>query len=464
MLKQNSNAGKWAEFCLDIAVLFLAFWCAHRLRFEAGLIGDVENYLMLFYFSAPVAGFLFYLNGLYKDQFIPLHLLFFKIVGSLFFAALFAAAFLFLSHATYFSRLLFGKFFFIAIFLVFFEKLLVRNLKTIWFSRNVAGKDVLIIGAGKKLDELLKNIALTESYENKSIRIKKVLSFPKCTLADLREFMTKEVVDEVYLAVSRSEVNKGNISIGETCELLEEYGKVVNVVINLDEEFRYASINFTYIGALPTLVFSIQPLDPDLLLVKRVIDIVGAVVGMAITLFLLPFIAIAIKRDSHGPILFVQERIGQNGRRFKLYKFRTMKENAEAEKKAMDAENIHSGPISKFENDPRITKLGRFLRRYSIDELPQFFNVLKGEMSLVGTRPPTPDEVSRYKIWHYRRISMRPGMTGLWQVSGRNRIKDFDKIVELDVKYMSEWSLVGDMKILVKTLFLLFQPDKSGAL
>ncbi len=133
--------------------------------------------------------------------------------------------------------------------------------------------------------------------------------------------------------------------------------------------------------------------------------------------------------------------------------------DAEARKGELLAKNIHQGPIFKLENDPRITRVGHFLRRTSLDELPQFWNVLKGDMSLVGTRPPTPDEVERYQAWHYRRISIRPGMTGLWQVGGRNRIQDFDKIVEMDLRYISKWSIWLDLKILLKTFWVVWQPS-----
>jgi lipopolysaccharide/colanic/teichoic acid biosynthesis glycosyltransferase len=133
--------------------------------------------------------------------------------------------------------------------------------------------------------------------------------------------------------------------------------------------------------------------------------------------------------------------------------------DAEAGKEELLAKNIHQGPIFKLANDPRITRVGYFLRRTSLDELPQFWNVLKGDMFLVGTRPPTPDEVERYQAWHYRRISIRPGMTGLWQVGGRNRIQDFDKIVEMDLRYISKWSIWLDLKILLKTFRVVWQPS-----
>jgi lipopolysaccharide/colanic/teichoic acid biosynthesis glycosyltransferase len=163
-------------------------------------------------------------------------------------------------------------------------------------------------------------------------------------------------------------------------------------------------------------------------------------------------IALAIKLDSRGPVFFSQERVGQNGRRFRMYKFRTMRALAQDEQQSLAEYNEMRGPIFKVANDPRITRVGRVLRRLSLDELPQFWNVLKGEMSLVGTRPPTPQEVEQYELWHYRRISIRPGMTGLYQVSGRGRIRDFDEIVRLDLKYVDEWSLALDVKILLRTL------------
>ena len=175
-------------------------------------------------------------------------------------------------------------------------------------------------------------------------------------------------------------------------------------------------------------------------------------VGSVIFLILYPFVAAAIKLDSPGPVLFKQERVGKNGRLFKLIKFRTMYADAEEQKKELMATNEMNGPIFKVQSDPRITRVGRFLRKTTIDEIPQFANVLKSEMSLVGTRPPLPEEVELYDMRHLKRISAKPGMTGLWQVSGRNKIKDFEKIVELDCDYLDHWRFLDDIKILLKTL------------
>lgn len=190
------------------------------------------------------------------------------------------------------------------------------------------------------------------------------------------------------------------------------------------------------------------------LLIKRVMDIAGGLVGMLITLIFFPFVAIAIKADSPGPVLFSQVRIGRNGRRFKIYKFRSMYMDAEERRKELEKQNEMQGLMFKMENDPRITRVGKFIRKASIDELPQFYNVLKGDMSLVGTRPPTEGEFEKYNQYYRRRISMTPGLTGLWQVSGRSEIENFDDVVKYDLQYIDNWSLTLDIKILLRTVYV----------
>jgi exopolysaccharide biosynthesis polyprenyl glycosylphosphotransferase len=234
-------------------------------------------------------------------------------------------------------------------------------------------------------------------------------------------------------------------------------GKVVKVALNLHDVASFSKCDFTRLNGIPMLVFHTVSLDPDQILIKRSMDILGGAIGCFITFLLFPFVAIAIKRDSAGPVLFSHLRVGQNMRTIKIYKFRSMVKDAENKKQKLMSQNELNGAVFKITDDPRITRVGKFLRRTSIDELPQFWNVLKGEMSLVGTRPPTPDEVEKYDIWHYRRVSIKPGITGLWQVSGRNRIKDFDEIVKLDLRYIDEWNLWLDIKILLKTLIVVFQ-------
>ncbi|WP_071516428.1 sugar transferase [Geitlerinema sp. PCC 9228] len=194
--------------------------------------------------------------------------------------------------------------------------------------------------------------------------------------------------------------------------------------------------------------------------VKRAMDIVGGLVGLSITAVLFPVIAIAIKLDSPGPIFFRQIRCGLLGKRFWLWKFRSMCADAEARKG--EVKNQVQGPLFKNENDPRITRVGKFLRRTSLDELPQFYNVVKGDMSLVGTRPPTPDEVERYEVPSWQRLNVKPGMTGEWQVNGRSRVRNFEDVIQLDLRYQQQWSLLYDVKLILKTLKI-FWSKNTGA-
>jgi len=193
---------------------------------------------------------------------------------------------------------------------------------------------------------------------------------------------------------------------------------------------------------------------------KRGLDILGGLVGLAILSVLIVPIAIAIRLDSKGPILYSQERFGLQGKPFKIYKFRSMVTNAEALKASI--KNEAEGLIFKNAADPRITKVGAFLRKTSLDELPQFWNVIRGDMSLVGTRPPTRDEVEHYSERHWLRLDVRPGMTGQWQVSGRSAIKNFEEIVDLDLLYQRLWTPSYDIKLIVRTVLTLVS-RKSGA-
>ena len=202
---------------------------------------------------------------------------------------------------------------------------------------------------------------------------------------------------------------------------------------------------------------------------KRLTDICAGLLGCAITGIAFIFVAPAIYKASPGPIFFAQERMGKNGRRFKMYKFRSMYMDAEERKKELMEQNKMQGMMFKMDNDPRIIGsekgpgkgIGNLIRKMSIDELPQFYNILKGDMSLVGTRPPTVDEFEQYTGYQKRRISFRPGLTGLWQISGRSDIKDFDEVVKLDLEYIDNWSLLLDLKIIFKTILVVFKG--SGA-
>ena len=183
---------------------------------------------------------------------------------------------------------------------------------------------------------------------------------------------------------------------------------------------------------------------------KRSLDIIGAMVGLLITVIIAIPIAIAMQLDDPGAIFYSQIRCGVNGKLFRIWKFRSMIADADGRKHLV--ENKARGQIFKNENDPRITRVGRFLRRTSLDEFPQFWNVLKGEMSLVGTRPPTVDEVTRYEPHHFQRLLVKPGITGEWQVKGRSRVTDFEDIVRMDIEYQKKWSCAYDLYLIMRTI------------
>ena len=195
-------------------------------------------------------------------------------------------------------------------------------------------------------------------------------------------------------------------------------------------------------------------------LVKRLMDIVGALVGLTLTAVILVPVAIAIKLDSPGPIFFSQTRCGWLGKKFQIWKFRSMCNDAEALKKQV--KNQASGAFFKNDADPRITKIGSFLRKTSLDEFPQFWNVLKGDMSLVGTRPPTEEEVESYQVPEWQRLNVKPGMTGEWQVNGRSSVRNFEDVIALDLRYQKNWNLRYDIFLIIKTVTVLFNKN-SGA-
>ncbi len=261
------------------------------------------------------------------------------------------------------------------------------------------------------------------------------------------EYVRTQVVDEVLLDVGQqSDVVDALVS-----QFLD-MGIVVHIGLDPTlEELPHKQIQ--QMGSRDVITTSIQSASVVELFIKRTLDIVGSVVGLLFTGIVFIFVAPAIHFSSPGPIFFAQERVGRNGRKFKLYKFRSMYVDAEERKQNMQDQNEVSGPMFKMDDDPRIVKgVGKFIRDTSIDELPQFWNVLKGDMSLVGTRPPTVDEYEQYEQHYKVRLSFRPGITGLWQVSGRSEITDFNEVVRLDEEYILNWSLLEDIQILFRTI------------
>ncbi|BBH22984.1 galactosyl transferase [Paenibacillus baekrokdamisoli] len=276
-------------------------------------------------------------------------------------------------------------------------------------------------------------------------------------ITDLEQILRQHVVDEVFFAIGDKQVT----SIENHVALCENMGVTSRLILDL-YSLSVSKSHFTGIGTLPMLTLHTVSLNDFQLYFKRILDLIGSIVGILITAFLFIFLYPLIKLDSKGPALFAQKRVGINGRVFNIYKFRTMQIDAEQQKqKLMNENKVDGGFMFKMNNDPRVTRVGQFLRRTSLDELPQFFNIFLGHMSLVGTRPPTLDEVKRYETHHYRRISIKPGLTGMWQITGRSEITNFDQVVKLDTEYIDQWSIWLDVKIIIKTIMVVF--NRKGA-
>jgi exopolysaccharide biosynthesis polyprenyl glycosylphosphotransferase len=268
-------------------------------------------------------------------------------------------------------------------------------------------------------------------------------------LADIEKVLHNNPVDHVIITVDK-----------------KDYHEVENIIYHCEEEgieiwitadlfnITYAKLDSGNFFGVPMFVLRTTPKFSWQLFAKWVLDILVSLALSVITLPLVGAAALLIKLSSPGPVLFKQTRCGLHGRPFTLYKLRTMRVGAQDMLKDLIGSNIMEGPAFKMEHDPRITPVGRWLRKMSIDELPQFWNVLKNDMSLVGPRPPLPDEVVKYKPWQRRRLSMKPGITGLWQVSGRNAVTSFDKLAALDLEYIDKWSLALDIRIAFKTMIV----------
>ena len=265
-------------------------------------------------------------------------------------------------------------------------------------------------------------------------------------------------MDQIYIIQKNGE----EISFTQKyVDLCIDMGVTVRLIVDFYKR-RRANYYVSTVGTYPVIAFHTVTLNTYEQFIKRAMDIVAGLIGVIVFSPIMLVTAIAIKLDSPGPVLFKQTRVGQNGRHFKIYKFRSMYIDAEERKKDLLSQNeLEGGVMFKIKDDPRITRVGKFIRKTSIDELPQFFNILQGTMSLVGTRPPTLDEVEKYGRKQWRRISIKPGLTGMWQVSGRSNIKSFDEIVQLDTEYIDNWTLGLDLKIIFKTFLVLLKHDDA---
>ncbi|MBR3738098.1 MAG: sugar transferase [Eubacterium sp.] len=322
------------------------------------------------------------------------------------------------------------------------------------------------------LDDFCENgdfsYAKLESAENSSpvsSTATAVKTKPKSDICDIpvvssdenfMDWIRSAPLDEIFINVNY----KDAMQVQPIIEELEDMGISVHInipsLVKMLDESKFDNIRCKTYAGYPMATFeAASTYSNKWLAVKRLLDIIFSIIGCIVSLPIIAITAIPLLKESEGPLFFKQLRVGKNGRLFNIYKLRSMYVDAEERKSELMTENKMDGFMFKMDDDPRITKVGRFIRKYSIDELPQFFNVLKGDMSIIGTRPPTVDEFEQYESRHKRRLSMRPGISGMWQVSGRSDIENFEKVVELDCKYIDEWSPMLDIKIFFKTILVI---------
>ena len=337
---------------------------------------------------------------------------------------------------------------------LFYRMLIYRR-----FDRGVGTRNVLILGTGPEAHALRHHL---ESIRHLGYTFKGFIDFPGSssrftttsgdvvgTLDTLFQHARKQFVDEIFFTTP---CERGIVqSVLDQARL---HGVDLRVVPDMYDGLAWNS-PIEYIGQFPTIPLHCGHVPEMGLLLKRVVDIFFSILALIVLAPVLAAVAIAVKLDSHGPILYSSERIGKKGRVFHCTKFRTMVRDAEERRADVMHMNERDGVLFKISNDPRVTNVGRFLRKYSLDELPQFFNVLKGDMSIVGPRPPLASEVQEYKLGHLRRLDVTPGITGLWQVQARQD-PSFDSYISLDVSYIDNWSIWLDLKIIVRTILVVF--------
>ena len=361
-------------------------------------------------------------------------------------------------RGTELSRLVFGYFSIADLILTFGSHLLLKSFLLKVYRKGKHASRLLLLASPQNAEHVVKNFHTHPMWDTS---IKGIAVWGKDVpqavggeevVADKDSFLTyvtRQDVDEVFISVGK---DLKTPQMNEVITQLVQMGVTVQVDIDQFELDVPGKKEISQVGHYGTVSIVKNTYPMAALFIKRAFDLFGGICGCIFLGLISIIIVPAIKLDSPGPVLFKQTRVGKNGRLFTFYKFRSMCADAEAKKKELMAQNEVKGLMFKMDDDPRITKVGKFLRKTSLDEFPQFMNVLKGDMSLVGTRPPTLDEFEHYTPSQKSRLSMRPGITGMWQVSGRSDIKDFDEVVRLDMSYIDNWSLGLDVKILFKTV------------
>ena len=463
MLKQKANLFSNLLFILDICITILSFFIAYFIRNKFSLkyfggLYPLTEYVWMLLFIIPIWAILFKVFRLYQSQRIEsLYREIWQVFKALFIGNLLLASLIFLLKYYYISRPLVIVFALINFILMSVERVVLRfSIRSIR-KRGYNYRTMLIAGTNegaRKVAQVIEenkhwgwNIAgfVSESEEKAPSEFN---GYPVLGAIEyVPELIREMVIDEIVFCVDKGELGR----LKDVLETCEDMGITVRIVCNFFP-MQFSKISLQTLEGTPFLTFSSIPTDELMLFTKRAIDLIFSLLFLILLSPLLLLITILIKLTSKGSVFFKQTRCGLNGRKFTFYKFRSMVYDAEKKRKQLESLNIMSGPVFKIPNDPRLTKFGKFLRKFSLDELPQLWSVLKGDMSLVGPRPPIPEEVEQYESWQRRRLSMRPGITCIWQAYGRNIITDFNEWMKLDLQYIDNWSLALDFKILLKTI------------
>jgi exopolysaccharide biosynthesis polyprenyl glycosylphosphotransferase len=449
-----------ADATLALASFALAYWVRARFITPQPLYRD-PNYLWIIPYAIVLWIVVGVVTGSYREiQEENLLRTFWDPFKAAFLGTALLFATIFAFKLVYISRLLLALYAFILLLGMIAFRLAARRLGDP-LRRTFGGyREFLLVGDAPGVGEVARAI---EANEKRGMRIFGFArigpavenpqpvaglrrQYPAYSLDQLPELVRRHVIDEVVFAAAKGDMEK----IEDAFRLCEEEGVKTRVLLN----FFPHVISRVYLDRLeemPLLTFTTTPENEYLLLLKRVLDFTMALVLLIVLSPLLILLAVIIRLSSPGPVLYRQVRCGLGGRKFTVYKFRSMHADADLRREELAALNEHDGPVFKIKNDPRCTTIGRLMRKFSLDELPQFVNILKGDMSFVGPRPPLPEEVEKYAGWQRRRLRMQPGLTCLWALEGRNQL-NFRRWMELDLMYIDNWSPGLDLKILLKTI------------
>ena len=445
------------DLCSLIVSMGIAFWIRYGIfygRFEHG------DQIWLLLFAIALYGLIFVLldfshhffrRGMF-DEFVNV------VKSELIFSAVLIMALFVMHRSADLSRLVFGYQIVINTFMMYAARVIFKQYMVKVYRNSRHSNRLLVVTSSAQAGDVIENLKEYNEW-NRTIaglvltdeaKVEEIGEIPVVAhREDFLNYVIRNDVDEVFIIDDKL---MRTPLMNEWVRELEQMGIIVDVNIDAFDLSVSGKKSLNRVGKYAAVTFARNLFSTRQMIAKRALDIVGSMVGMIILGIATIFVAPAIKLDSPGPVFFGQTRVGKNGRKFTFYKFRSMYKDAEARKKELMASNEVKGLMFKMEDDPRITKVGKFIRKTSIDELPQFWNVLRGDMSLVGTRPPTVDEFEHYEAKHKCRLSMTPGLTGLWQISGRSDIKDFDEVVRLDMQYIDNWSILKDIKILILTV------------